>query len=173
MSSTKKIVYGGLFVALGLALSIIFHSLGSSQFGTIFLPLHFVVLLAGLTAGPWVGLTSGLLIAPLSGVLFGAPPLMPPIAFFMALEMATYGFLSGYFEGKNMNVYLNLTITLISGRIVYSLGYYVIGAIIGIHLRPLTAILLSFGEGAPGIIIQFLLIPTIYYSVKRMRLENR
>jgi predicted membrane protein len=172
MNTTKKTVYAGLFIALGLALSIVFHSLGGAQFGSIFLPLHFVVLLAGFTAGPWVGLTVGALIAPLSGVLFGMPPLMPPIAFFMALEMATYGFLSGYFEEKSMNVYVNLAITLITGRVFYSLGYYVIGAIMGIHLRAFTALLFSFAEGAPGILIQFLLIPTIYYAIKRMRKER-
>lgn len=171
LNTTKQIVYGGIFIALGLALSVVFHSFGG-QFGAIFLPLHFVVLIAGLTGGPWVGLVVGVIMAPLSGVLFGMPPLMPPIAFFMALEMATYGFLSGYFEKRRMNVYVNLTITLITGRIVYSLGYYVIGAMIGIHLRAFTAILLSFAQGSPGVLIQFLLIPTIYYAVKRIRREN-
>ncbi len=171
MSTTKQIVYAGIFIALGLALSIVFHSMGG-QFGAIFLPLHFVVLLAGLVGGPWVGISVGIIIAPLSGVLLGMPPLMPPIAFFMSMEMATYGLLSGYFEKKSMNVYLNLLITLTSGRVVYSLGYYVIGAIIGIHLKTLTALLLSFAQGAPGIIIQFLLIPPIYYALKKMRAES-
>ncbi len=166
-SVARKVTYTGLFVALGLVLSVVFHSLGG-QFGTIFLPLHFVALLAGFTAGPWIGLTVGLLIAPLSGLLFGMPPLMPPIAFFMALEMATYGFLSGYFETKGFNVYLNLTITLLSGRIIYSLSYYVIGAMIGIHLRPFDAVLLSFAEGAPGILIQFILLPIVVKKVKKV-----
>ena len=54
VNTTKQIVYSGIFIALGLALSIVFHSFGG-QFGVIFLPLHFVVLIAGLTGGLWVG----------------------------------------------------------------------------------------------------------------------
>ncbi len=164
-------MYAGIFIAAGLALSVLFHSMGG-QFGVIFLPLHFVALLAGFLSGPLVGVIVGLTIAPLSGLLFGMPPLMPPIAFFMALEMGTYGFLSGYFEKKGVNVYVNLIITLIAGRTVYSIGYYVIGAMMGIHLRPFTALLLSFAEGTPGIIIQFLLVPVVYWRVKKMRSEN-
>ena len=172
MSYTKRIAYGGIFIATGLVLSVVIHSFGG-QFGRIFLPLHLVVLIAGILTGPWVGVVVGAITAPLSGLLFGMPPLFPPIAFFMAFEMATYGFLSGYLETRGFNIYVNLAISLISGRLVYSLSYYVIGAMIGIHLRAITAILLSFAVGAPGVLIQFLLIPPIYNSVKRSFGETR
>lgn len=171
MNYTKRIAYGGVFIASGIVLSMVIHSLGGQALGKMFLPLHFIVILAGLLIGPWVGMVVGAVIAPLSGLLFGMPPLMPPIAFFMAFEMATYGLLTGYLEERGLNIYVNLAISLTSGRLVYSLSYYVIGAMIGIHLKAITAILLSFAVGGPGILIQFLLIPTIYHSVKRARLS--
>ncbi len=165
----RSVVYGGVLLAVGLVLSVVIHSIGGQQFGTIFGPLNFVALTTGIVAGPWVGLTVGIVLPLLSGILFGMPPLMPPIAIFMALQLGTYGILTGLFEKRHMNVYLNLAISIVAGGVVYSLGYYVIGYMVGIHLQPLTAILLSFALGFPGIIIQFLLIPAIRYSIKCAR----
>ncbi len=149
--------------------SLVIHSIGGQQFGTIFGPLNFVALATGVIAGPWIGLIVGIVLPLLSSVIFGMPPLMPPIAVFMALQLGTYGILTGLFEKRGMNVYLNLAISIIVGGIVYSLGYYVIGYMVGIHLQPITAILLSFALGLPGIVIQFLLIPVIRYSVRHAR----
>lgn len=165
----RSVVYGGVLLAVGLVLSLVIHSIGGQQFGTIFGPLNFVALTTGVVAGPWVGLTVGIVLPLLSSVIFGMPPLMPPIAVFMALQLGTYGILTGLFERRNLNIFLNLAISIIAGGVVYSLGYYVIGYMVGIHLQPLTAILLSFALGLPGIVIQFLLIPTIRYSIKRAR----
>jgi len=165
----RSVVYGGVFLAVGLVLSIVIHSIGGQQFGTIFGPLNFVALATGLVAGPWIGLIVGIVLPLLSSVLFGMPPLMPPIAIFMALQLGTYGILTGLFERRHMNVYLNLAISIVSGGVVYAVGYYVIGYMVGIHLQPLTAIFLSFALGLPGIVIQFLLIPAIRYSIKRAR----
>lgn len=165
----RPVIDGGILLAVGLVLSVAIHLTGGQQFGTIFGPLNFVALTSGVVAGPWVGLIVGIVLPILSGTLFGMPPLMPPIAIFMALQLGTYGILTGLFEKLGMNVYLNLAISIISGGVVYSLGYYVIGYMLGIHLQSLTAIFLSFAMGLPGIIIQFLLIPTIRYSVKSAR----
>ncbi len=162
----KYITYISLFIATGIVVSVIFHSFGG-QFGKIFLPLHFVVLLGGLILGPSAGAIIGATLPILSGLLFGMPPLMPPIAFFMMPELATYGFLSGYFNKKGFNLYLNLILTMLSGRIVYSIAYYVIGVMIDIHLQPIHALLLSFALGTPGIIVQIITIPPVYIALKR------
>jgi hypothetical protein len=50
MNTTKKTVYAGLFIALGLTLSIVFHSLGSSQFGSIFFGWGLALLTASILA---------------------------------------------------------------------------------------------------------------------------
>ncbi|PMP78425.1 MAG: hypothetical protein C0176_08475 [Mesoaciditoga sp.] len=47
-NNVSSVVYGGIFIAVGLVLSIVIHSLGGQQFGTIFGPLNFVGLITGL-----------------------------------------------------------------------------------------------------------------------------
>lgn len=167
MNKTKKLVFGGLFVAVGIALSLILHSIGGTQLGSRILPLHFVVILAGMLLGKWMGLAVGALIPLLSTLITGMPPLSPPIAIFMMPELATYGFVSGYLSKKCVNIYLNLLITVISGRIVYGVGYYLIGKMVHFNLQPLTALILSFGTGMLGILVQFILIPPVYLAMSR------
>jgi len=167
MSKIKTIVLGALFIAIGIALSLIFHSVGGTQLGSILLPLHFTTLLAGLVLGQWMGLAVGALTPLISAFTIGMPPLSPPIAIFMVPELATYGFFAGFFEKRHLNIYLNLAITILLGRLVYSLAYYAIGKMVGIHLKPIIAILASFAVGIPGVVIQFILIPPIFFSMKR------
>ena len=166
MNKLRNITISALFIATGIVVSFIFHSFGG-QLGKIFLPLHFVVLLGGLILGPSAGAIIGATLPILSGLLFGMPPLMPPIAFFMMPELATYGFLCGYFNKKGINLYLNLVLTMLSGRAVYSIAYYAIGAIVGIHLQPIHALFLSFALGIPGIIVQIITIPPVYITLKK------
>ena len=167
MNKLRNITISALFIATGIVLSIIFHSIGGPQLGKILLPLHFVVILTGLLLGEWVGLVVGLLTPILSSLIIGMPPLSPPIAIFMMPELGAYGFVAGYLSHKKVNIYLNLFATIIAGRIIYSIVYYIMGKMISIHLKPLVALILSFGEGIPGIIIQFLLIPPLYFALKK------
>ena len=167
MNKLKNITISALLIATGIVLSIIFHSIGGPQLGKVLLPLHFVVILAGLILGEWEGLVVGLLTPILSFLIIGMPPISPPIAIFMMPELGTYGFVAGYLSHKKVNIYLNLFATIIAGRIIYSIGYYIMGKMISIHLKPITALLLSFGEGIPGIIIQLLLIPPLFFVLKK------
>ncbi len=171
MNETKKLVFGGLFVAVGIALSLVLHSIGGTQLGSRILPLHFIVILAGMLLGKWIGLTVGALMPILSTLIIGMPPLSPPIAVFMMPELATYGFVTGYLSKKGVNIYLNLLITVISGRLVYGIGYYLIGKMVHVNLQPLMALILSFGTGILGIVVQFILIPPVYFATRRY-IEN-
>lgn len=171
MDKLKNIAIGALFIAIGIVLSVIFHSIGGPQLGRILLPLHFVVILTGLLLGEWTGFAVGLLTPLLSALTIGMPPLSPPIAIFMMPELGAYGFVAGYLSHKKVNIYFNLFVTIVAGRVVYAIGYYIMGKIVSIHLKPLIALILSFGEGIPGIIIQFLLIPPLYFAL-RNHIEN-
>lgn len=50
---TKKIVLSGLFIALGIIVPTIFHSVNLA--GAIFLPMHIPVILGGFLLGPACG----------------------------------------------------------------------------------------------------------------------
>ena len=91
----------------------------------------------------------------------------------MIFEMATYGFIAGYLNKRKINIYVVLLIAMIMGRIVYSLSYYLVGCIVGIHLLPLFAVIASFLSGAMGAILQFLLVPLTYYVAKNHNLIGK
>jgi nitrogen fixation/metabolism regulation signal transduction histidine kinase len=77
----------------------------------------------------------------------------------MIPEVFTYGFVMGVMK---KNIFVRILIAVVLGRLVYSVSYYVLGALIGIKLQPLTSILLSFTTGIPGIVLQFILVPLVY-----------
>lgn len=167
MDKIRQIVFGGLFIAIGIVLSLLFHSLGGTQLGSRLLPLHFTVILAGLLLGQWMGLAVGALLPLISNFTIGMPPLSPPIAIFMMPELATYGFVAGYLSRKGVNIYINILITVISGRVMYAASYYVIGKMVQINLQPIVALILSFASGIIGVVIQFVLIPPLYLSLRK------
>jgi hypothetical protein len=155
---TRNITYLGLWVAIAFVVSIIFHQF-SSVVGQVLLPLHFVVLLAGGISGPTIGAITGLLSPLLTAVLFGRPPLQPPIAIFMAFELLAYGLTMGLLRKKNL--YFAVAISWIPGRIIYGIGILLIAPMLGIEMGGFQSLLVSFAMGIPGIIIQLWLIPTI------------
>lgn len=161
----RKVVYTAMWIAVGIALAYIFHLLNA---GRIFLPLHLVAMLAGASSGAVVGGLTGALLPLLSSLTTGMPPF--PMFLFMMPEVFCYGFLLGIL--KRWNVFLRLAIAIVAGRAVYSLAYYTIGALLNIKLQPLSAILLSFTTGIPGIAIQFVLVPLVYKRLQSVLMEK-
>ena len=170
MSNTKKLVFAGLCVALGVALPIAFHSIPNA--GNIFLPMHIPVLLCGMICGPVYGLACGALAPLLSSLFTGMPPaaMLPG----MLCELAVYGLVSGLLiktvkSGSRItNIYISLIGAMIAGRIVA-------GALNALIFRAgayslemwITA---SFVTAIPGIIAQLALIPLIVLALERAKL---
>lgn len=162
---TKKIVYGGLLTAVGLVLPQAFHLFGEGA-GMAFLPMHLPVMIAGILLGPCYGGLLGLIIPFVSSILTGMPPV--PKLYFMLVELAAYGVFTGIFIRK-MNVYLTLLCSMISGRILYG-----ISLIIGVRLLGFQfpfansgAFLAGIVSGIPGMILQMVVIPLFYFTLKR------
>ncbi len=155
---TRNITYLGLWIAISFVVSIIFHQF-SMVVGQVLLPLHFVVLLAGGISGPTIGSVTGLASPLLTAVLFGRPPLQPPIAIFMAFELLAYGLTMGLMRKKNL--YFAVAVSWIPGRIIYGIGILLIAPMLGIKMGGFQSLLVSFAMGIPGILLQLWLIPTI------------
>ena len=85
--SVKKIVYGGLLIAIGVILPQLFHIFGQSA-GQTFLPMHIPVILAGMLIGPVWGLGVAVIVPILSSLITGMPPV--PMLYFMLFELAAY-----------------------------------------------------------------------------------
>jgi thiamine transporter ThiT len=166
--STRKLVFSGLFIALGLVLPFLTGQIPSV--GSRLLPMHIPVLLAGFVCGWPFALAVGFIVPLLRSALFGMPPMFPT-AVAMAFELAVYGFAVGLFykllPKKNVFIYVSLIISMILGRIVWGLVSYIL---FGFGETAFTWQMFSAGavvNAIPGIILQILIIPAIVIALKR------
>lgn len=168
--TTKTITLSGMFLALALLLPFFTGQL--PQIGAMLCPMHFPVLLCGFFCGGPAGLLIGFLAPLLRSFLFGMPPLFPK-AICMAVELGVYGFVAGFLyrrlpKRKSM-VYLSLGIAMLLGRLCWGVAMLLcLGAEFG-----MTAFLSSAVTTAlPGILLQWLLIPVIVFSMEKHRKES-
>lgn len=170
-NQTKKITLSAMFIALGSILAIVFHSF---DLGAVLSPMHFTVLIAGITLGYKYGLAVGIITPLINSIVFSMPPLFP-VALGMALELGTYGLVIGLiytylkpFKLDILNIYFSLIISMIAGRLIF--GVYN-GFLLGISEfgfdKFITAVIIV---PLPGIIIQLLTIPAIVH--KKIFFEN-
>ena len=101
---TKKMILASFFIAAGLILPIIFHSVNLS--GSIFSPMHLPVMIGGFILGPSYGAIIGFFTPILSSILTGMPPFMPVMPM-MALELLGYGFMTGLLFTKTKKIYMS------------------------------------------------------------------
>lgn len=164
----QKMVLSGLFIALGYILPYFTGQIPT--IGSMLLPMHIPVLIAGFICGAPYGAAIGFLTPLLRSVVTGMPPLFP-VAIAMAFELATYGYLTGFFykllKKNTFNIYLSLLFSMVGGRVVWGLVTF---ALLGI--KGGTFGLLAFVEGAflgaiPGIILQIILIPAVVVLLQK------
>lgn len=169
MSKTQRLTWIAVFVALGVLLPMVFHMVGGPGLGRIFLPMHIPVLLAGFFLGGGPGMVVGAVTPLLSSVLTGMPPLMPPVAQLMVWELAIYGLLAGVsYRRLSLGVYPSLIAALVGGRLVYGFTGWLVLPVFGFtRIRPLFPITAGVVTGAPGLVIQLLLVPAVVYLVER------
>ena len=157
---TKTLTFTALLLALGLALPHLVHALGGQPAGAMWLPMHLVALIAGLSFGPVAGLTVGALTPLLRFAIFGMPPM--PLVWFMVIEVAAYGAFAGLSRKQlKLPVWASLAISQVAGRAVRMLSLFV-----GIHLFGMgnlpaaTAVITAeLVLGLPGIALQWAVVP--------------
>lgn len=163
MTQTGKMVTSAVFVAFGVVLPIAFHFAGAM--GSVFLPMHIPVLLAGLFLGTSAGFTVGMMTPVLSSFLTGMPPIMPMLPL-MIMELAFYGALSGYlYQTRRWPLYTALIAAMIGGRITTMIGIYFLTILFKLAIKPVIYVTAGVINGLPGIVIQIILVPLL---VKRL-----
>lgn len=161
---TKKLTYSSLLLALGIILPQVFHLFGAS--GSIFLPMHIPVLLAGFFLGGSSAAVIGIIAVLLSEIVTGMPPV--PILYFMLVEVAVYGLVAGLAYKKfRLNIYVSLIIAMIAGRVASGLTVFILQQLLGLKISAISYVIGSVVTGLPGIIIQLILIPMIVLAVER------
>ncbi|AOY75868.1 ECF transporter S component [Clostridium formicaceticum] len=162
---TRKVVLGGFFIALGVLFPILFHTV--SMAGSVFLPMHIPVLLAGFILGRKYGFFVGLLTPAISSFLTGMPPLMPTLPI-MTVELSIYGLIAGLLVEKfQLNTIFSLIGAMVCGRIGALFTVFLMANLLGVvRLAPITWIKGAVVTGLPGMVIQVIFIPTLLYMLK-------
>lgn len=170
-TSTQKLTAAGMLMAAGLLLPFAFaHGLGIQ--GTVLLPMHIPVLLAGFLCGPLYGALCGLLIPAMNTLLTGMPAAFPMLPI-MTAELTVYGLAGGLLfwktplGRKKFGVLPTLAAAMLCGRVAYWAMFEALAAAFG-ELKALP-VLAAVTTGLPGIVIQILLIPAIVGVLRRFR----
>lgn len=167
--TTKEIVLGGLLLATGLILPMIFHLFGLT--GQIALPMHIPVLIGGFLLSPSLALSLGIITPLVSSVLTGMPVLFP-MAVIMMFELGTYALTASLLSGKmKMKIIPSLIGAMAAGRIAAGLTVAALVALFGVKMNPVLYIKGAVIAGIPGIIIQLLFVPSIVYVL--VNINNR
>lgn len=175
MKTTKHqintMTLAAMFLGIGFVLPMFTSQI--KEVGDTLLPMHIPVMLCGLICGRKYGLFVGLILPLLRGFIFGMPPLYPN-AVWMAIELATYGFVIGfiYFRISHKNpssVYISLIAAMILGRIAWGISKAVLMGLNGKVFTVSMFIAGGFIDAAPGIILQLVLIPLVMAMLNKRR----
>ena len=179
MSEQKKLVITGMLIALCVVLPLAFHQVPRA--GSILLPMHIPVLLAGLVCGWRYGLITGITGPLLSHAMTGMPPSMA-IASLMSIELGVYGLVAGvlaYFirtKSASLDLYICLIGSMLVGRVVAGIAQIVFffnpQYVDGIWTSNYTWALWTgsyFITSLPGIVIQLAFIPSVVMALERER----
>lgn len=166
--STKKMVLAALFLALGLYLPFLTGQI--PQIGSMLLPMHLPVLLAGFVCGWPYGLAVGFISPLLRSMVFGMPP-FPIVAVPMAFELAAYGLLTGLLykvlpKKQPFSIYLSLLTAMVGGRVVWGIVRYAM-LLTGTPISWQAFISAVFLTSIPGIILQIVLVPLLVLALER------
>ncbi|MDP4152789.1 MAG: ECF transporter S component [Bacillota bacterium] len=151
----KKLITSALLTALGILLPMAFHAVKDA--GRIFLPMHIPVLICGMVCGYKFGGLCGLVTPILSSLLTGMPPIYPA-GVSMALELSTYGIVSGFMR-KKFNVYVSLIAAMLAGRAVSGVSNAVFMGMSGKEYGFISFLSGAFIIAIPGIIITLIIVP--------------
>lgn len=153
-------------VAIPQMLHVISPDLGGSL-----LPMHLPVILVGLLAGPYAGLSAGLLGPLCSFALSGMPGMaMLP---FMMIELAVYGLSAGLLRNAKLPVIGKVVAVQLAGRLVRAIA--ILTAVYGFNSEAVQVSVIwnSIVKGLPGLALQWVLLPIIVFWVdKRNKNEH-
>lgn len=174
-SKTQKLTTAGLLVAVGVLLPYVCaHGIGVK--GTVFLPMHIPVFLAGLLCGPLFGVLAGAVIPALNSLITGMPAYYPMLPI-MAAELAVYGLVSGLLysktrlSDKRWGVYPALILAMACGRAAYGAVFEIL-LVMNPSMRG-AGVWAAFVTGIPGVIVQLVVVPAIVWTLSGVKLRRR
>ncbi len=171
--TVRQMTGSALLSAAGVLLPQVFHMIGGTATGGMFLPMHIPVLLAGMLYGPLCGASVGVLSPTLSFLIFGMPPAAKYP--FMLIELIFYGLAAGLFERAfrrfdTLNLLLTTLFAQAAGRLAYAGCLWLGGKLlVGMTVPAAASVTAAVAAGLPGIVIQLVLVPAAYSALKKLR----
>lgn len=159
-----------MFIALGYLLPYFTGQI--PEIGKMLCPMHIPAFLCGMICGPWYGLLCGV-VMPLLRSAFAGTPVFFPSGIAMALELGTYGMISGlmlkYLPRKMASSYIALIVAMICGRAVSGTVNAVLMGISDKSYTFATFLTVHFANAWPGILLQLILIPALIGILRRCK----
>lgn len=160
-----------IFSAFGIAVPVLFHLIG---LGSIFLPMYLPLVIGAFLLGKKDALMMGAFTPLVSALVTGMPPLYPPVAFMMSIQLAAQCLLVSFLAHRarslsRWHVVAIVLVSFVAERALYSLLNFIVMPLLGISggLMSLYGIL----KGAPGIILISIAAP--FAVPKFLHLVNR
>lgn len=156
--SPRELAYCGLFGAAALLLPLLFHLL---HLGHVFMPMYLPLCTLPFFVRPLPAAVTAALVPILSGALTGMPPFYPPVAVFMAIELAAMaGILAFCMRLRpEANEWLVLIPVLLLGRVLYVALVYAFSLVIRLPAGFMAG--LSLLSGWPGIVLMAVVVPPV------------
>lgn len=168
-----RIVLSSIFLTLAIVLP--FITVNNPSLGNMFCLMHFPILLCGFFCGWKYGLLIGVVAPLLRSFIVGMPPMFPT-AICMSAELGVYGLLTGIlylvFPKKKRYLYLNLLISIISGKLIWGIMMFSLLSF-DISKFGVTAFFMQgIVNAIPGLILQFALIPVLVMLYEKIGLTK-
>lgn len=166
----RDIALGGLFVAMGTLVPMLFHMFG---LGAIFLPMHLPVLLGGFFIAWPAALAVGVITPLVSSFLTGMPPIMPT-GLLMTLELGVLAAAASLsYRRFGLPVFPSVLVAMVAARIAYALELFAAVPLLGLKLPPLAYLAATLGKSWLGIVLQLLVVPAVVIAISRHRGERQ
>lgn len=163
----RELAYSGLFGAAALLLPVVFHAV---RLGHVFMPMYLPLLALGFFIRPLPAALTALVTPLFSALVTGMPPLYPPVAVLMALELAGMTFVIAAARARWPRAYepLVLVPVLLAGRVAYVAMAYLTARLLDLPAGFVAG--LSLLAGWPGVLLALLVVPAVARVGRSLRL---
>lgn len=161
----RAISRAALVTALAVALPPVFHAV---RLGPVFLPMYLPILAGAFFLSPRWAAAAGVAAPFLSTALTGMPPLYPPIALWLAGELAAAGAVTSFVDGRFRRApVLSVAAGLLAARLAQAGLVLATAGLADLPPRFLT--LAAFFASWPGMLLALAAVPAAVALLRRGR----
>lgn len=167
--TTRKMTVTAMFLAMGLLLPMLFHSIG---LGGSFLPMFWPTAAGAFFLSVPHALLLGLLTPLFSSLMTGMPSFSPPIVYMVMAELFTLNLIIGLLHDRTQwGVFWILFAGLLTSRFALVLIAGLVASWFGLPARLFS--IATVVQSLPGILLMLAIIPILVSRIKKERLFQR